>query len=67
LWTVDTGGWSGASVDQIVQTALSNAKPGAIIIMHLGSQSQDGPALQRIIDGLRAQGYSFGTISDILQ
>lgn len=66
LWTVDTLGWNGASADQIVQTALSKAKPGAILIMHVGSQSQDAAALQRVIDGLRAQGYSFGTISDIL-
>ncbi len=66
LWTVDTLGWNGAGADQIVQTALSRAKPGAIYIMHVGSQSQDAAALQLVIDGLRSQGYSFGTISDIL-
>lgn len=66
LWTVDTLGWNGASADEIVERALSKAKPGAIYIMHVGSQSQDAAALQRVIDGLWAQGYSFGTISDIL-
>jgi peptidoglycan/xylan/chitin deacetylase (PgdA/CDA1 family) len=35
--------------------------------MHVGSQSQDAVALPRVIDGLRAQGYSFGTIADILR
>jgi peptidoglycan/xylan/chitin deacetylase (PgdA/CDA1 family) len=67
MWTVDTMGWNGASADEIVQTSLSRAKPGAIYIMHVGSQSQDAAALPRVIDGLRAQGYSFGTIADILR
>jgi peptidoglycan/xylan/chitin deacetylase (PgdA/CDA1 family) len=67
MWTVDTLGWNGASVDQIVQRSLSNARPGTIYIMHVGSQSQDGLALQRVIDGLKAEGYSFGTIADVLR
>jgi peptidoglycan/xylan/chitin deacetylase (PgdA/CDA1 family) len=67
MWTVDTMGWNGASADEIVQTSLSRAKPGAIYIMHVGSQSQDAAALPRVIDGLRAQGYSFGTVADILR
>ncbi len=67
MWTVDTLGWNGAGVDQIIQTSLSNAKPGAIYIMHVGSESQDAAALQQVIDGLKAQGYSFGTIADIIK
>ena len=67
MWTVDTMGWNGATADEIVQASLSRAKPGAIYIMHVGSQSQDAAALPRVIDGLRAQGYSFGTVADILQ
>jgi peptidoglycan/xylan/chitin deacetylase (PgdA/CDA1 family) len=67
MWTVDTLGWNGASVGQIVQTSLSKAKPGAIYIMHVGSESQDAAALQQVIDGLKAQGYSFGTIADIVR
>jgi peptidoglycan/xylan/chitin deacetylase (PgdA/CDA1 family) len=66
MWSVDTMGWNGASADEIVQTSLSGAKPGAIYIMHVGSQSQDAAALGQVIDGLKAQGYTFGTIADIL-
>lgn len=66
MWTVDTRGWQGASADAIVQRVLSTAEPGAIYVMHVGSQSQDAAALQRVIDGLRAQGYGFGTIGDVL-
>ncbi|MGA2285869.1 MAG: polysaccharide deacetylase family protein [Dehalococcoidia bacterium] len=67
MWTVDTLGWNGASVDQIVQKSLSNAKPGAIYIMHVGSESQDATALQQVIDGLKAKGYSFGTVADVIR
>jgi peptidoglycan/xylan/chitin deacetylase (PgdA/CDA1 family) len=66
MWTVDTLGWKGASADAIVQRVLGNAEPGAIYVLHVGSASQDAAALPRIIDGLRAQGYSFGTIDDVL-
>jgi len=67
MWSTDTLGWNGASADQIVQRSLAGAKPGAIYIMHVGSQSEDAAALPRVIDGLRAQGYSFGTVADVLQ
>ena len=63
MWTVDSLGWNGLSADAIVQRCLAMAEPGAIYIFHVGSQSQDGPALQRVIDGLRAAGYSFVPIS----
>jgi peptidoglycan/xylan/chitin deacetylase (PgdA/CDA1 family) len=66
MWTIDTLGWNGANADEIVQTSLARAKPGAIYIMHVGSESEDAAALPRVIDGLRAQGYSFGTIADLL-
>lgn len=62
LWTVDSLGWSGQRADAIVERVLGAAEPGAIILMHAGSHSQDGLALGRIIDGLRAEGYSFVTL-----
>ena len=66
MWTVDTLGWKGATPDEIVQRSLAQAAPGAIYVMHVGSQSQDGVALQRVIDGLRAAGYSFGAVSEVI-
>lgn len=62
MWTFDSLGWRGISADQIVSRVLERAEPGAIVVMHVGSQSQDGPALARVIDGLRALGYSFTTV-----
>jgi peptidoglycan/xylan/chitin deacetylase (PgdA/CDA1 family) len=66
LWTVDTLGWNHATVDEIVSTSLSKVRPGAIYIMHVGSQSQDGPALPQVIDGLRAAGYDIVPLNTLL-
>ena len=67
MWTVDTLGWKQASADEIVARSLAQAEPGAIYVMHVGSQSQDAAALPRVIEGLRAAGYEFGTIDEVLR
>jgi peptidoglycan/xylan/chitin deacetylase (PgdA/CDA1 family) len=66
MWTVDSGGWHGLSADDITQRCLQLAEPGAIYVFHVGSASQDGLALQSIIDGLRSDGYSIGSVPDVL-
>jgi peptidoglycan-N-acetylglucosamine deacetylase len=66
MWTVDSLGWKGVSADEIVTRVLDKAAPGAIVAMHVGSQSQDGPALTRVIDGLRLLGYTFTTVATAL-
>jgi peptidoglycan/xylan/chitin deacetylase (PgdA/CDA1 family) len=66
MWTVDSGGWRGIPAQEIVGRCLSQAEPGAVYVFHVGSASQDGPALQAVIDGLRAQGYSFAPLSALL-
>jgi peptidoglycan/xylan/chitin deacetylase (PgdA/CDA1 family) len=66
MWSVDTAGWNHATAQQILQTVLAGARPGAIYIMHVGSESADGLALPQVIQGLRAKGYQFGTVADLL-
>ena len=66
LWTVDSGGWRGWSVSTITRTCLQGAVPGAIYVLHVGAASQDAVALPAIIHGLRAHGYSFETLPEIL-
>jgi peptidoglycan/xylan/chitin deacetylase (PgdA/CDA1 family) len=66
LWTVDSRGWMGYSASAIVQRCLALAAPGAIYVMHVGAAAQDGPALRAVIAGLRAAGYSFETVDEIL-
>jgi peptidoglycan/xylan/chitin deacetylase (PgdA/CDA1 family) len=67
MWTVDTLGWNGATAEAIVQRSLAMAEPGAIYVMHVGSESQDAAALGRVIDGLRAEGYGFVGIDELLE
>ena len=64
MWTVDSQGWNGLSADAIVARCLAQAANGGIYIFHVGSASQDAAALQRVIDGLRAAGYSFVPLQD---
>jgi peptidoglycan/xylan/chitin deacetylase (PgdA/CDA1 family) len=70
-WTVDSLGWQGTSGGQttqrVVNRVLAAAQPGAIVLLHIGSNPDDGTtldaaALPQIIDGLRAQGYRFVTL-----
>jgi peptidoglycan-N-acetylglucosamine deacetylase len=61
-WTVDTLGWRGASAADIVERSLRLAAPGAVYVLHVGHTSQDGPALGRIVSGLRERGYGFATV-----
>ena len=52
--------------ERLFQLAREKVEPGAIYVFHVGSASQDGPALQAVIDGLRAQGYFIGAVPDVL-
>ena len=70
-WTVDTVGWKGTSggesVDRVVARVLEALRPGAIVLMHVGSHPEDGStldadALSRMIDEIRDRGYSFVTV-----
>ena len=57
MWAVDSAGWNGLSAPRIVERTLRLTTPGAILIFHVGSQSQDSAALPAIIKGLRDAGY----------
>jgi peptidoglycan/xylan/chitin deacetylase (PgdA/CDA1 family) len=64
-WTVDSLGWRGLAVGEIVLRCLGMAAPGAVYLFHVGSAARDGPALGAIVDGLRGRGYSFTTVEGL--
>ncbi len=68
LWTVDTNDYRRPGVRAIVHTALSGARPGAIILLHDagGNRSQTVAALPKILAGLRARGYTLVTVPRLL-
>lgn len=66
-WTIDSKDWMGNSSTDIVNIVMNNIEPGAIILMHTG-QGATGTlvALEMIIPRLKNMGYSFVTISQLL-
>lgn len=74
-WTVDTLGWKGTSggqsVTTIIDRVLDAARPGEIVLMHVGAHptdhsTLDADALPQVISRLRQQGYGFVTLEAAL-
>lgn len=55
--------------DEITQNVLSNTRPGSIIVMHVmyPNRAESMKAVKKIVAGLKAQGYSFKTMSELLK
>jgi peptidoglycan/xylan/chitin deacetylase (PgdA/CDA1 family) len=68
LWTIDTSDWRTPGAQSIVQSAVSGARPGAIILMHDagGNRYETVAALPTIIRQLRAKGYKLVTVPRLL-
>ena len=65
LWTVDPQDWNTNNVDAVVNHVVNNVKDGDIILLHDIYPSSVAAAL-RIVDELKARGYIFVTVEDIL-
>ena len=65
MWTIDSLDWKNPGVSQIIDRVVNNIEPGAIILMHQAA-SQTPDALPEIISRLRQQGYTFGTVTQVL-
>jgi peptidoglycan-N-acetylglucosamine deacetylase len=72
---VDTLGWQGTSggrsVASVVERVRQGLRPGAIILMHIGANPNDGStldadALGQVITLIRAQGYRLRTLNALL-
>lgn len=66
MWAVDSLGWNGLAAPRIVERTLRLTSPGAILIFHVGSQSQDAAAIPAIIRGLRDDGYEFVSMATLV-
>jgi len=57
-----------ADADKITDYVLTNTRPGSIILLHvMYSSGKEGmKAVPKIIEGLKAKGYSFKTVSELL-
>ena len=68
LWTYDTEDFKLPGSATIAQRVLSNARPGAIFLMHDagGNRAETAAALPEIIRGLRAKGYKMVTVPKLI-
>lgn len=67
-WDTDSLDWKNPGVDQIVNRVVTKAHPGDIILLHASdSCKQTHEALPQIIDQLRAKGYEFVTVSELIE
>jgi peptidoglycan-N-acetylglucosamine deacetylase len=71
MWSADSGDSNPRrpSVESIIKTVVSQATPGGIVLMHDGGGNHENTAkaVPEIIRQLRAQGYSFATITELLE
>ncbi len=72
-WNVQTKDWERPDPDTIVRRVLDHVRPGAIVLLHDGDDTRHGSdrtptveALPQIIDALRARGYRFVTVPELL-
>jgi peptidoglycan-N-acetylglucosamine deacetylase len=67
-WSVDPRDWSLPGSGAVYSRILSTTRPGAIILMHDGGgpRGQTVAALPRVISTLRARGYRFATLPQLL-
>jgi peptidoglycan-N-acetylglucosamine deacetylase len=71
MWSVDSGDShpKRPSAEAMLKTILAEATPGGIVLMHDGGGSHDNTAkaVPEIIAKLRAQGYKFVTVPELLE
>jgi len=68
-WTIDTNDWRRPGVDAIIKETTSQVQPGSIILMHDGggNREQTVEALEQIVIQLKARGYRFVTINEMIE
>jgi peptidoglycan-N-acetylglucosamine deacetylase len=68
-WDVIGGDASpGATAKRVARTVLAGVRPGSIVVLHANGRGRGtAGALPAIVAGLRAEGYRFVTVSELLQ
>jgi peptidoglycan-N-acetylglucosamine deacetylase len=67
-WDVDPMDWANPGSAAVYSRIVDAVGPGSIVLMHDGGGERSGTlaALPSIIDTLRARGYRFATVSELL-
>jgi chitin deacetylase len=67
-WDVEPDSYPEIAADssKIVAHVMEKTKPGSIILLHVMGRSESLNAVKGVIAGLKGQGYSFKTVSEML-
>lgn len=66
-WDVEPDSAGGATREAIVADTMAQTRPGSIVLLHVMHGSESAAAVPEIVTGLRAQGYEFTTVSDLVK
>ena len=69
-WDVDTNDWQKRSSEKIIDTIMSQAHDGSIILMHDRFEKGQPTILEAtsaVVPALRAKGYTFVTVDEMLK
>lgn len=73
-WSADANDWNPHPVEELVDSIVSQAMPGDIILLHDGWETRPGAdrrntvaAVPLIIEKLKAQGFRFVTVPELLR
>ncbi|MDR0519252.1 MAG: polysaccharide deacetylase family protein [Clostridiales Family XIII bacterium] len=66
MWTVDPKDWRDRNADTVYSRVMENTRSGSIILLH-DIHPTSVAAAYRIMDELKARGYAFVTVSEMLK
>ena len=66
LWDVDSGDWDNPQAEGIYAAVMENIQDGDIVVFH-DDNPQTVKALKQMLPALKARGYQFATVSNLLR
>jgi peptidoglycan/xylan/chitin deacetylase (PgdA/CDA1 family) len=68
IWTVDTLDWKYRTTSSVVSRTMSGARDGSVVLMHDGGgpRGATAAAVPIVIKKLRAKGYDFATLDEMV-
>ena len=66
LWDMDSGDWDNPQAEGIYAAVMGNIQDGDIVVFH-DDNPQTVKALKQMLPALKARGYQFATVSNLLR
>ncbi|MFE7718887.1 polysaccharide deacetylase family protein [Nocardia rhizosphaerihabitans] len=66
-WDVEPDSAGGATREAIIADTMAQTRPGSIVLLHVMHGTESAAAVPEIVTGLRARGYEFTTVSDMVK